>query len=278
MPTSFPRKFVAVFAFLALFASTGCIEFGRTISLNKDLSGKATFRMSMNMEPMARFAATMEKGGGVPTEEEVQKAIKEMSEGMAKESTADLKSQVGPLPAGFTLLDVVQKAEGLKMVISFTVGFQDIRKLSTLKLADPSPTGSSDKEMQPFDGIEVKDEGQTILITAKLLTTGDAKMMAPKAEPGTPVDPAAAQGITDALKGMLGGMGGEEAMKNQFEAMIKEMKETFRFETPMTIVETNATKRETGAATWEHSLEALAKAQTAPAAGNPPVMTIRIKK
>jgi hypothetical protein len=77
---------------------------------------------------------------------------------------------------------------------------------------------------------------------------------------------------------MLGSMGAEAGMKSLVDGMMKDMKETFRLETPMTIVETNATKRETGAVVWEQTMEAQMKAQAASANWKSPVMSVRVKK
>jgi hypothetical protein len=283
MPITLARRLLIVPVLLALVVSSGCLEFERAITLNKNLSGKATFRMTMNMEAMARFGVQMDhqmsgKPGEV-TEEEIAAAIKEMSAGMAaQQPTEDLKAKVGPLPPGFTLIDTSQKLDGLKMIVSVTIGFDDVRKLPSFKMADPSPNAmSANDQIQPFEGIEVKDEGSTLLITAKLLTTGDSKMMAPgPAAPGE--KPAPAEGLTDMFNGMLGPMGGDAGLKALVDGMMKGMKETFRLETPMTVVDTNATKREPGAVVWEQSLEALDKAKTASPNWKSPVMTVRVKK
>jgi hypothetical protein len=134
MPATLVRKGLVSLMLLALVASAGCIEFERVITLNKDLSGTAKFRMTMNMEPMARIAAAMEHSmsgkPGDPTEDEVQAAIKKMTdEAAAKNTQADQKPTVGELPEGFKLLDLTQKMDGLKMTISATIGFTDVRKL-----------------------------------------------------------------------------------------------------------------------------------------------------
>lgn len=264
-----------------LTASAGCLEFERALTLNKDLSGKARFRITMNMEPMARIMAAMDHGmSGKPgdvTEEEVQAAIKKMSEdGQAKNQKPPTAADIGKLPDGFTVEDISQKFEGLKMTLSVTIGFKDVRKLSTLKMSDPSSTGS-DADLQPFEGIEVKDEGSTLLITAKLLTNGDTKMMAPKADPGAAKAPPP-EGINDMMKEMMSGMGGDAAMQKQLEAAMNDFGEIFRIETPMTVVETNASRRETGAVVWQQKFSDLMKA--AASGGTPPPMTmsVRLKK
>jgi hypothetical protein len=274
-------RFVLFGVLLAsLGASTGCIEFERVISLNKDLSGKAKFRMTMNMEPMARIMAAMEHGmSGKPgdvTEEEVQAAIKKMKDETAtKDQKPPTPADIGKLPDGFTVEDIAQKFDGLKMTISVTIGFKDVRKLSTLKMGDPSSTGMSEgADLQPFEGIEIKDEGSTLLITAKLLMNGDSKMMAPKADPAAGAAPPA-EGLTDMLKDMMGGMGGPDGLQKQMEAAMKDFGEIFRIETPMAVVDTNATKRESGAVVWQQTLADLQKA--AAVGGKPPSTTLSVR-
>ena len=279
MPAKIARTLLFVSLLGAALASTGCIDFDRAITLNKDLSGKATFRMTVNLEPMARIVAQTERQAsgktGPITDEEIAAAKKELSS-QASQQSKDPKAEIGPLPAGFTLIDASQKMDGLKMTISATIGFDDIRKLPTFKMSDPSPGGQGDHDqLQPFEGIEVKDEGATLVITAKLLTTGDSKMMAPGAPTGG--DKPAPEGLPEVINQMTGMLGGDAAMTAQIEQIMKEMKETFRFETPMTVVETNATKREATAAVWEYTMESLAKGKTG-ADVKSPVMSVRVKK
>src|SRR5262245_53081563 len=134
MPIKLVRTFLFVTLLGAVLATTGCIEFERAITLNKDLSGKAKFRMTMNMEPMARIAAAMEHSmtgkPGAVTEEEVQAAIKKMKEESAsKNEKPPTAADLGKLPDGFTVEDISQKIDGLKMTVSVTIGFKDVRKL-----------------------------------------------------------------------------------------------------------------------------------------------------
>jgi hypothetical protein len=145
-------------------------------------------------------------------------------------------------------------------------------------MSDSGGLTPGDADLQPFDGIEIKDEGTTLLITAKLLTNGDSKMMAPKADPGAGGTAPPAEGITDLFKELTDGMGGDAGMKKMVDEMMKGFGETFRIETPMTIVDTNATKREPGAVVWQQTLDDLMKA--ASAGGKPPStsMTVRVKK
>lgn len=283
MPMRLARSFLFVTLLGAVLATTGCIEFERAITLNKDLSGRAKFRMTMDMEPMARIAASMEHSmtgkPGAVTEEEVQAAIKKLKEESAsRNEKPPTAADIGKLPDGFTVEDIQQKLDGLKMTISVTIGFKDVRKLATLKMGDPSNTGATgDGDLQPFEGIEIKDEGSTLLITAKLLTTGDSKLMAPKADaPGAAAPPP--EGLNDMLKEMMSGMGGDAALEKQMKDAMSTFGEIFRIESPMAVVDTNATRREAGTVVWQQTMADLMK--TAGAGGKPPavVMSVRLKK
>lgn len=293
MLPALPRRIAAVCAFFALFLSTGCIEFERVIVLKQNLSGTASFKMTMNMEPMARFALDMERGmtgkTGEPTKEELaeatQKMIDEMKTQQAAQPPLDKKAYAATLPAGITLTDAVQKLDGLKMSVSMTLGFDDVRKLASLRLKDPMPSGPADNDLQPFNGLEIKDEGKTLLITAKGVTSGDAKIMAPDKDAppasasATAAADAAGQSFADAMKEMLDSMGGADAMKTQMESIMKDMKEVLRIETPLAVVDTNATKRQAGVLLWEVNFETMMKAQAAGAKTPPPqVFTLRVRK
>src|SRR5262245_22707437 len=98
----FPAVLLAVFS----LAATGCIEFERTLVINKDVSGQASFRMTMNLEPMVRFAAEMEQKSrgktGALTEEDLAAARKEFAKDVAADFKKDAKPDLGTLPAGFT--------------------------------------------------------------------------------------------------------------------------------------------------------------------------------
>jgi hypothetical protein len=293
MPSSLPRRLAAVFAFAALFVSTGCIEFERVIVLKQDLSGTASFTMTINMEPMATFAMDMARsaggGGAAPTEQEIADAKKGFAEGMAKQQASqpplDKKAYAASLPAGITLIDAVQKLDGMKMKISMSLGFDDVKKLATLRLKDPMPSGApSDNDLQPFNGLEIKDEGRTLLITAKGVTSGDAKIVAPDKDAAaatagaTAAAEAAGQSLADAMKEMMDSMGGADAMKSKMEGMMKDMREVLRIETPLAVVDTNATKREPGAIVWEVNFETLMKAMAGGSTPPPQIMTLRIRK
>src|SRR6188508_3317321 len=69
---------------------TGCFDIEQTLTLERNMSGKAGFSMKINMEPMADFMLMMQRSmegkTGAPTEAELAKARKEFVEsGKSKE-------------------------------------------------------------------------------------------------------------------------------------------------------------------------------------------------
>ena len=57
------RKIAGVLGLMcALVVSTGCFDIEQSLTLNKDLSGKAGFKMGVDMEPMVLFMAQMARG------------------------------------------------------------------------------------------------------------------------------------------------------------------------------------------------------------------------
>src|SRR4029434_10483779 len=140
------RPFRIVMAALlagAVVSTAGCLQFERAFVINKDFSGQATFRITMNMEPMVRMMAEMQqksKGVEAPlTEEALPAAKKEFAAEMEKDMKKELKGEMPALPPGFKLVDMTQKVDGLKIIIGVTVKADDMRKLNTLEVSDVSP-------------------------------------------------------------------------------------------------------------------------------------------
>src|SRR5262245_15362966 len=110
---------------------TGCFDIEQTLTLERNLSGKAGFSMKVDMEPMALFAATMKRSmegkQGPPTAEEVAAARKEMLDSSKKTTSPadfekDKKELTKSLPAGVTLLDASATETGLKMAFNLLFG------------------------------------------------------------------------------------------------------------------------------------------------------------
>ena len=74
-------RLVALGLAFCLPALTGCFDVEQAMTLQKDLSGKAAFSMTVNMEPMVLFMARMQREmagqTGEPTAAEIDKAKKD---------------------------------------------------------------------------------------------------------------------------------------------------------------------------------------------------------
>jgi len=75
------RKMVALGLAVCLLPAAGCFDVEQAMTLQKDLSGKAAFSMTVNMEPMVLFMVRMQREmagqKGEPTAAEIDKARKE---------------------------------------------------------------------------------------------------------------------------------------------------------------------------------------------------------
>ena len=257
---------LSTFALIALMLLpiTGCIELERVLSLKPNLSGQAQFRMSMSFEPIARMGLMEKRKAegktGPITDAEMAEAVKEMSKEMTNKPI-DKAAAAKMLPAGITLVDISQKMEGFKIVVGFTLAFDDVKKLATLKLADPS--GSPDGEtLSPFTGMEITESGGTMRLTLKPIfgaggqgLMGDKPKDTPAMGPENPLS-----NIAEEFPKMLKEMLGEAPeLKEMIESIPKQLKETFRIEAAWPILETNATRKDATGAVWEYTLESLMK-------------------
>jgi hypothetical protein len=120
---------------------TGCFDIEQTLTLERNMSGKAGFSMKVDMEPMVAFMAQMQRemGGkkGPATAAEIEAAKQDMLKNGKKETTGDFakdkKEMQAQLPKGITLLDAQMKDEGLKMGVSMLFGFDNASKLALMQ-------------------------------------------------------------------------------------------------------------------------------------------------
>lgn len=243
---------------------TGCIELDRVLSLKPDLSGQAEFRLALSFEPFARMGIMekrKEQGKTGPiTEAEIAEAAKEMSKEMANKPV-DKAAAAKMLPPGITLVDITQKMDGFKIVVGVTLAFDDVKKLATLKLADPSGNPGGDN-LSPFTGLEITESGGTMRLKLKpIFGAGGEGLMGDKPKAAAPTGPDSplanvAEEFPKLLKEMLGE---SPEMKELLESLPKQLKETFRVEAAWPILETNATRKDARGAVWEYTLESLMK-------------------
>jgi hypothetical protein len=230
---------------LVLLASapfmTACFDIEQSLTLERNLSGKAGFTMKVDMEPMVLFAAQMKRSmdgkEGPPTAAELDEARKEMLASKTTSATTDFakdrKELEQSLPAGVTLLDATVKEDGLKVAATLLFGFDQVSKLSAIKLPKKDAAGPSESNPvdTPFDGLKIVDEGATILITSK------------------PQNP-----MADAKDQMPGG---DPAMAKQMMDLFKGLRVAFKITAPFAIVEQNAHRKEGNTLIWEFDMKSL---------------------
>lgn len=230
--------------------TAGCFDIEQSLSLEKDMSGKAGFTMKVDMEPMVVFMTRLQREmagkTGEPTKEELDAARKEMMASKKSEPVADFekdrKELQSKLPKGITLLDSSFKDEGLKIAANFLFGFDNVSKLNQIQFpkkeeeGQPAgPPGSENPVESPFDGLQVVDEGKTILITS------------PTENP-----------IAD-QKEQAADMDLSPEARKQMEEMFKGLRVAFKISAPFEVVEHNAHRKEGNTLVWEYDLKSLEK-------------------
>jgi hypothetical protein len=264
------RKIAGVLGLMCvLVVSTGCFDIEQSLTLNKDLSGKAGFKMGVDMEPMVLFMAQMARGmegkEGEPSAAEIEKAKKDfLTKKKTKDDTpspeqikADAKKQ---LPKGVELLDASVKDEGLKIGVNLLFGFDNVNKLSQIKIkskkaeagkkgAEPEMEegeggpGPKNPAESPFSDLQVKDEGKTILITSKPMNPAGDIMGGGEAEG----------------EGAEKGPEPDADTKKMIEKAFKNFRIAFKISAPFEVVESNATRKEGSTLIWEYDLKSLEK-------------------
>lgn len=231
---------------------TGCLDIEQTLTLDKNLAGKSGMSFKIDMEPFVLFMVRMQKEmsgqEGEPTAAEIEEAKKQFLASSKKEMTGDpaaRKAEVEKsLPPGVKLLDSSIKEDGLKLSARFLFGFDNVAKLSQVKLsgkpkegeepAGPQPPGS-DAISDPFDNLVVKDEGATVLVTTKAVNPMEEQEDEAK-DAGLPPETQA-------------------EIKKAFQGL----RFAFKLDSPMEVVEHNATRREGKTLVWEYNLESFEK-------------------
>jgi hypothetical protein len=231
-----------------LVVLSGCFDVEQTMTLERDLSGKAGFSMHVDMEPMVLFMVRMQREmagqTGEPTKAEIDKARTEfLASGKTQASGPPSKAEIEKqLPPGVKLLDSSFQEEGTKVGARFLFGFDNVSKLSQIKIASKKegedgqagPPSQNPSE-SPFDSLQVKDEGGTILVTSKAL------------------NPVADQ------KEQASGMDLSPEMKKQVEDAFKGVRVAFKIDAPFEVLEHNATRKEGRTLIWEYDMKSLEK-------------------
>jgi hypothetical protein len=249
------KKTAAAVLGLCALALAGCFDIEQTLTLDKNMSGKAGYSMKFDMKPMVAFMAgmkrQMEGKEGPPTAEEIAAVEKEMLASRKSQSTVPSKEEIEKkLPKGITLLDTKVHEDGLKFGMDMLFGFDHVSKLKEINLKSPEPAqpqeaaelpgpgaavqGPNPME-SPFGGLVFTDEGDTFLLT-------------------TPAENPLSEQTEQAEQMEL-----SPEEKKQVEDMLGKMRVAFKITAPFQVVEHNAHRKEGNTLVWEFNLDSFQK-------------------
>jgi hypothetical protein len=238
-------------ALVLCLTTASCFDIEQSLILEKDMSGRAGFRMTIDLEPMTmimlQMQRSMEGKKGPATADEIAKAKADfLAQSKSKKSTddptQDREALAKSLPEGVTLVDQSIKEEGLKVMTNFVFHFTDPSKLGLISFPQKKGAQPTDKNAidKPFDGLEITDEGPTFVIRSKpadpvsTVNEGTAKS-------GAPADPEMEAMMSDALKGL---------------------RVAFRIQAPFKVVASNAMRKEGNALIWEYTVDSLKRLES----------------
>jgi len=237
------------------------------VAFNKDLTGKATFKMAMDLGPfLTQMIQTIGARGGEPPPAEMMPMLKAEMAKQLSGGMVDVDQMKAKLPAGVTLVDSSQKIDELKVMMAFTFGFTDFTKLALIEVpmisrAQAIPGAASDP-LKPFDFV-ITNDGSTISITTRAAEKAAEKPAdAEKAK-------ADALALAKEAKSQIDQLGIGEMLKGASVHMV------MRFDIPHTIIEQNATRKEGQSYIWEVKLDSFDSLDKMP---EPPVIKLKFKK
>jgi hypothetical protein len=235
-----------------LLLTTACVDVEETVTLSPDLSGEATFSVVADLEPMVETLANTqhlmagESGAATPAELEAARQ-QMMAEKNNQPSLPSMEELNEHTPPGVQVLESHGDQQGTKLSAKVRVSFKSLEALSQLALSRKAETDPKPQSLDhPFEGLQVKDEGKTLLISVPLtnpMGTGGA----------------ASSGMTstNAPSQVKSPTGNDPTAA--VSSILKTMKFGFRLRTPFEVVETNATRRDGSTLVWEYDWVALSQ-------------------
>lgn len=227
------KKLLTV-ALAAALSVSACGQIEYSIALEEDLSGTASLDMGLDLEKMAFALATMTKAftGDTTTltEEELASAREELIAEMDEEEWNEeeaLAEARADLPEGVEMLEFSNTRDGLAMQFRVRLAFDHISKLNEVRLdPDDATGGEAGEETEPFGGLQVIEEGNTIVLRNEPLDAIEEQI--------------------DEASGQMG------AMEGMLESALEDFSVVFRIEAPFTVLDHNATRREGSTLIWEY--------------------------
>jgi hypothetical protein len=239
-------------ALLVGLLTLSCFDIEQSLVLQKDMSGKAGFRMTIDFEPMIVIMASMQRSmqgkKGPPTADEIAAAkadfLKQSKKKATEDHSKDKEAIAKSLPEGVTLVDQSIQETGLKVMTNVVFHFTDPSKLGLISFPKKEGAQPTDKSAvdKPFDGLQIVDEGDTIVIRSK---------------PANPV-----KGVEEGAK--QSGPGDNKELEQMMKDALKGLRVAFRIEAPFKVVETNATRKEGKVLLWEYTLDSLERFEKNP--------------
>jgi hypothetical protein len=240
------RKYAGLLiALLVSLLTLSCFDIEQSLVLQKDMSGKAGFRMAVDFEPMVVIMAAMQRSmegkKGPPTADEIARAkadfLEQSKSKVTEDHSTDKEAIAKSLPAGVTLVDQSVHQQGLKVVTNVVFHFEDASKLGLISFPKKQGAQPADKNAidKPFDSLQIIDEGDTIVIRSK------------------PADPV--KGVQEGAT--QSGPGDNKELEKMMRDALKGLRVAFRIEAPFKVVETNATRKDGNVLMWEYTLESL---------------------
>ena len=241
------RSFAFLSAAVISLLSVGCFEVEQSIELKKDLSGTASFRLGVDMEPMVLImaAAQKEMGGDKSplTPDEIARAREDFKKNAKRSSsTTDPRKGVEEgLPPGVTLLDASVTEKELGVTTTMKFAFDKLASLVGVKVAPAREGGGDPTKMNvmssPFEGLEVSETATTVTIRTVPQNPAD-EVRAETREQAPQIDPQTEKLINDAFKSL---------------------RVAWRITAPFAVVSHNATRRDGNTLIWEYDVEKLQK-------------------
>ena len=236
---------------LTALLAVGCLDVEQSMTLRKDLSGTARFSMKIDMEPMVanilEVGRAAAEAWGKPTTMDLAQArqnfLDEKKFKNAAEARADKVARRRQfeerLPQGVHLADFRLEDKGMTAGVSFQCRFDQVEALSDLQMRDEGGVNeqpfaglavSFNPFERPFGGFKAIDEGTAVLLTGEAVN--------PERDVGQPQTPQS---------------------KLQTEKSFKDYHVVFRLDSPMQVVESNATRKEGRTLVWEYGVKDLLK-------------------
>jgi hypothetical protein len=218
-------------------AVPACTRIEYSIALEDDLSGTARLEMSLDMERMTYVLASMTKSFGGDTTPVSQEELAAAREELVAQMEADdwdeeeaLRDARADMPAGVEMVEFSNTRDGLKQQFRVRLAFDHVSSLNRVEIgpgdrATDGP-GAPGEETRPFGGLEVIEDGNTIVL---------------RNQPFDPIEESA-EAAADRMPGMEGLM----------EPVLEDFSVVFRIEAPFEVLEDNATRRDGNSLIWEY--------------------------